>query len=191
METESSEIAVKALLSILLIDTLDFLNVGKTMNDRQIAQTVDLILEDYSVYKIDYFVLCFNRAKKGHYGKLFDRVDGQIILDWLARFDFEYQDEIESERINEKKRHEKDVVLSPEDQPAPMPENVKQLIGTLSAPTIVRLPSEKTKEQVIIDSIISEFNLLCGDEIQIGKRFAMCNGKMMDVQEYIEFRLTK
>lgn len=195
MESESSEIAVKALLSILIIDTLDFLNVGKTMNDRQVAATIDLILEDYSVYKIDYFVLCFNRAKKGNYGKLYDRVDGQIILGWLAEFDLEYQQEVEQERWNEKKRIEKDTVLSPDDQPAPMPENVKELIYTINGSMLVKVPAEKTKEQILVDGIISEFNKIFDDQnkdvLPSGKRFIKVENKMLDIQEYLEFRLTQ
>jgi len=47
MMVEHGEIKVKALLTVLISDTLDFFSISNSMSDRQIAQTVNLILEDY------------------------------------------------------------------------------------------------------------------------------------------------
>lgn len=191
MEQSIGEIGVKAVVSLILIETLDFLNVGKTMNDRQVAQTVDLILEDYSVYKIDYFVLFFNRVKKGHFGKLYDRVDGQVLLDWLRQFDLDYQLDIEQERINEKKRIEKDVSLSEFDRPTPMPDYVKDMIKKVVPPIKEVTERPKTENQKLVDQVISEFDALHKDQDDFsgGKRYVKYNGKMMDVSEYIHERI--
>lgn len=58
------------------------------MNDYQVAQTVTLILQDENMrsLKPDDFKLCFNRMKKGHYGKSYDRIDGQIIFECLNSY---------------------------------------------------------------------------------------------------------
>lgn len=56
------------------------------MNDIQAAQTADLIIEEYYFLKPDDFKLCFTRAKKGYYGKVFDRIDGQVIFEWLNQY---------------------------------------------------------------------------------------------------------
>ena len=62
------------------------LNVGKTMTDVQIAYLCDLILEDYYFLQIDDFKYCFSKAIKGEYGKIYDRIDANIILDWLRQY---------------------------------------------------------------------------------------------------------
>jgi hypothetical protein len=80
------EASVRALLNIIIIDLVNFLNVGKSMNNEQVIQTVDLILQDYWMLKPDDFKLCFNNVKKGVYGKVYDRVDGMLILEWLAAY---------------------------------------------------------------------------------------------------------
>lgn len=85
MSKNVGEINVKALLAYVIADLVKFFNVGKMMTTNQIAATVELILEDvnFSRLKIDDFKLCFNRAKKGEYGAVYDRIDGQVIFNWL------------------------------------------------------------------------------------------------------------
>lgn len=195
---EKGEITVKALLTILIADTVGFLNVGKTMTDVQIGQTIDLILEDYSVYKIDYFILCFKRAKKGLYGKQYDRVDGQVIFNWLSLFDLEYQNEIEESRINEKKKIEKgdfhvksDQLLLPDrdNTPIPMPDYVKDSFLNINKKIIPSKEQLRTPEQLIVDGFINDFNELLKNDFSPGKRFIYINGKMLDISEYINYRL--
>jgi hypothetical protein len=86
MTPEIGEMGVKALLSYAISDLVDFFNLGKTMTVEQIAQTVELIIEEFGILKIDDFKLCFSRAKKGYYGQVYDRLDGQIILLWLNTY---------------------------------------------------------------------------------------------------------
>lgn len=190
MSHETGEMSVKAILAILIANTVGFLNVGKSMNDKQIAQTIDLILEDYSVYKIDYFVLCFNRAKKGWYGKQYDRIDGQVIFNWLAAFDEEYCREIEQARRNEKILMEKDTVLPEENKAVPMPEYVKETLKELRAKDIKQsIHKEISEEQKIINGFISDFNAALKDDISTGTRFIEVGGRFMDIQEYVNYRL--
>jgi hypothetical protein len=82
---QDSPIKAAAILSLLIIDLVKFFNVGKTMNDQQVAQTIDLILQDQNLrsLKPDDFKLCFNRIKRAEYGKAYDRIDGQNILECL------------------------------------------------------------------------------------------------------------
>ena len=80
-----------------------FFNVGKIMNDNQAAQTADLIIEEYYFLKPDDFKLCFNRAKKGLYGKVYDRIDGAVILEWLGRYEKERGSMAMDDSINNSK----------------------------------------------------------------------------------------
>ena len=56
------------------------------MNDVQMAQTADLILDEFYYLNIEDFKLCFNMAKSGKFGKVYDRIDGQVIMDWLSTY---------------------------------------------------------------------------------------------------------
>jgi len=195
---------VRALLTILISETLDFFSVGKTMGDSQIAQTIDLILEDFAVYKPDYFILCFNKAKKGHFGKQFDRVDGAVIFEWLNQFDYEYTSTLEHEREMEKKRFENikpvaiDETENEEDanRPVPMPDYVKGVIHEISVKKILPTKQvERTPEQLIVDGYIKDFNTIVDnqDPFASGKRYASFygpKGRTLDITEYLELRLT-
>jgi len=75
------------------------------MNDIQAAQTADLIIDEYYFFKPDDFKLCFTRAKKGLYGKVYDRIDGQIIFDWLNSYCKDRLNEAENMSINEANLH--------------------------------------------------------------------------------------
>ena len=82
----SGETKARALIVLFLSDLVKFFNVGKAMNDIQMAQTADLILDEYYDLNFDDFKLCFNMAKSGKFGKVYDRLDGQVIMDWLSTY---------------------------------------------------------------------------------------------------------
>lgn len=84
---EFGENHMRSFMVKILNDLLDFFSVGKTMGAVQVAQTADLIIEEYYFLKPDDFKLCFSRAKKGIYGKVYDRIDGQVIFDWLNTYE--------------------------------------------------------------------------------------------------------
>lgn len=105
IRNEASETDARALLYIAVCELCDFFNVGKNMNDTQIGLTVDLILESYWYFRLEEVKYCFRRAMAR--GKLFDRLDGNIILGWLREYDNERteeamraSDQAESERLN-------------------------------------------------------------------------------------------
>lgn len=86
MNKEFGEQHLRAFMVHVLNDVVDFFNIGKTMGAVQIASTADLIIEEFYFLKPDDFKLCFNRAKKGSYGKVYDRIDGQVIFEWLNAY---------------------------------------------------------------------------------------------------------
>lgn len=83
------ETKARALMVLILSDLVNFFNVGKRMNDVQIAQTADLILDNFYYFNIEDFKLCFNSAKSGYFGKVYDRIDGMVIMDWLKQYENE------------------------------------------------------------------------------------------------------
>lgn len=91
IKNSASETDARALLYIALCEVCDFFNVGKNMSDTQIALTADLIIESYWYMKLEEIKFCFRRAMRRE--KLFDRLDGNIILGWLKEYDVERTEE--------------------------------------------------------------------------------------------------
>lgn len=87
IKNEASETDVRALLYIAICEVCDFFNVGKNMNDTQVAITIDLILESFWYLKLEEIKFCLRRAMRRE--KLYDRLDGNIILGWIEEYDAE------------------------------------------------------------------------------------------------------
>lgn len=116
---ELGDAHAKAILTVILIDLIKFFNLGKSMNDEQVAQTVVLIQEEFYMLKPEDFKLCFNNVKKGLYGDVYDRIDGQVIMKWLDKYtigrmnysaDLQIQrhNEIKAGMHSERQRHDED-----------------------------------------------------------------------------------
>lgn len=100
MNKEFGEEHLRAFMVKILNEVIDYFSVGKSIGAVQVAQVADLIIEEYYFFKPDDFKLCFNRAKKGIYGKVFDRIDGQVLFEWLSAYRKERCGEAEQQSIN-------------------------------------------------------------------------------------------
>lgn len=105
---ERGEAIARAVLVIIMNDMLDFFNAGNDMNDTQVAMTVDFILEEYPYMQTDDITLCFRNAMKGKYGKLYNRIDGQIIMGWVKAYNSERCTAAQATSENESKTRKQD-----------------------------------------------------------------------------------
>ena len=105
LKKERGEATARAVLVLILNDMLDFFNAGNDMNDTQVALTVNFILEEYPYMQADDITLCFRNAMKGKYGKLYNRIDGQIIMGWLREYNRERCTMASEQSYNEQKAH--------------------------------------------------------------------------------------
>lgn len=62
----------RAILVIAINELVSFFNVGKTMNDVQVALTADLIIDRFYYLKLEEIKLCFRNAMAS--GKIYDRL---------------------------------------------------------------------------------------------------------------------
>lgn len=97
------ETKARAAVVYLLADALEFFNASETMSDTQVAMTVDLILEEYPYMKTDDIKLCFKNAMKMKYGRLYNRIDGQIIMGWFREYNKERCSVADNQSWNEHK----------------------------------------------------------------------------------------
>jgi hypothetical protein len=82
-------------LVVLVGELADSFNIGKNMTAGQMVDTAQMILNEYPELKIDDVALCFSKAKKGRYGKVYDRLDGPIVFEWLELFLADKHEQIE------------------------------------------------------------------------------------------------
>lgn len=80
------ENVARAALVILVTDLLSFFNVENTMSVEQVATTINLLMDEYYFLKLDDFKMCFKRVMLGKYGKVYNRIDGQMILEWVHTY---------------------------------------------------------------------------------------------------------
>ena len=95
---------VEAGLMKILVENIRFFALGKSMNDLQVLETAKLIAGEYYYFKLEDFKLFFTKFKRGEYGNLYDRLDGQVIMIALNK----YREErlAEAERLNHEKHKE-------------------------------------------------------------------------------------
>lgn len=62
------------------------LNVGKNMTDLQVYTASCTLVERFWYLKLEEFALIFRNGCTGFYGKLFDRVDVEIISSWIEKY---------------------------------------------------------------------------------------------------------
>jgi hypothetical protein len=143
------------------------------------------MLEDYAVLKPDDFVLFFNRAKKGNYGKAYDRMDGMVIFEWLEMFMQERNLEIEQIRRNENIRLQKDLKII---NAVGLPDYFKPLLEKKIIEPEIK-PLNQTPEQKQINDWIKEFDELWRVQgSENGKRFVTIETKKMDVGEWLVYK---
>lgn len=190
MKKEVGEHVLNAFLVEAVSDLVMFFNVGKSMNEQQLVQVVKLIAEKYYYLRPSELKYCFNQSKMGRYGKLYDRIDGGIIFDWLDKYLIERDEELYNANVRLQKETLKET------------SNVFEKLQELK---IDYLPKDKEKENKNVFEIIQnetdkkiqkyfiEFDEL--DKKQNlsvgGKRFVNYGGKILDIEEFTKFKLNE
>ncbi|WP_017258416.1 hypothetical protein [Pedobacter arcticus] len=205
---KADEETLVAALTILITDVADFFNVGKNFNASQIQSTVYLMIECYPYFKIDDFVICFNTGKKGHYGKRYDSMDGNILLDWLNMYDDKRSADIEALRASEKKTQELELVklhAGTDKKPFELPQEIKDFINRppdnrrkeIKPPADIENPIKEIlvdKAKRDIERWDRQFNNLYYKYKKLsvcngGRRFLKVGGVCLGLQEYLQYKM--
>jgi len=105
-KNEQWHIFTLAYISAGITSYLDFVGRRNSMNDAQVAETAELLLEDYRDMKFDDIALFIRNCKKARYGRLYD-LNGSVLLDWFREYD---NQRWEVKRRLDKKAHEAEEV---------------------------------------------------------------------------------
>jgi hypothetical protein len=202
------DVLVKMIVTQALTDLILFFNVGKSFNNHQANNTVDLIIDDFKFLKVEDLKIFFTRMKKGFYGKLYDRLDGQIVLENLSLYCHERV--LEAEKINFEAHdlHKNGVVLNsipePDEKvkeyvgPAKVIEALKSVIQNAEKIKVVEKPvREKSSYERQIQSYFFQFQKIhskwpCdkfkGREAKQGN-FINRYGRMLNEIEFVEYKV--
>lgn len=93
-------------ISIAILEVKEWFNVKGNMTDRQVKMTAEMIL-DYPLFhdlSIGNIKACFRERMMNE--KLYDRLDGNIIIGWLKQFNSELKEQCYNNRLTEDKKIE-------------------------------------------------------------------------------------
>jgi hypothetical protein len=112
---KDNEAGLSKAVKNLIISLAESLNLTNTVNDAQVFEMTLLIIETYWYLKLEELVLIFKNAKIGKYGKMYNRLDIQIICEWIETYLRSEERAMYFEKKNtEHKKKEIDVKLMPE-----------------------------------------------------------------------------
>lgn len=173
------------------------------MTGGQLVETVSLIVKHYGHFKPEDFKLCFEEVKKGTYGPLYDRIDGQMIMSWLKQYD-EQRDyaiaEINSNRNEVYKMQAKmpllaDKVINEAEADELFRVNIKKLNEDREARKQAKDEANKKQAETKAhdpvrkrcNAWIAQFEALYRLK-PIKGRFVQKYGRKMDINEYLEHK---
>lgn len=74
---------------LLLIQTDKFFNVKNGLTEDALYDIADLIMSEYKHYTMLDLGLCFKMAKIGRFGKVYERLDGGVVMDWMCQYEIQ------------------------------------------------------------------------------------------------------
>ena len=107
--SEKGALVIRAMLVLAIENLNSYFNITKPMTDLQTIETINLICQRFSYFRMDDFKLCFDRMKMGFYGKTYNRIDGQILFEALNAYDVERMEEAEILNMNKHEQLKKGI----------------------------------------------------------------------------------
>jgi hypothetical protein len=159
-----------------------FFNVGKNMTTEQMFITAELINESYGFLRLSEIKFCFNNIKKGKYGKLYDRLDGSLILECLESYLSERESYYVNKNINDKSNYNRLEISE---------QALKIIVDVIPVVEPKQVQREKTSEELLINGLMIEFDKLynANEITHGGQRFVNYNASTLTIEEYCTLRL--
>lgn len=158
IKNELGEDTVLGFLKLHILDLRVFLNIGKTMSDTQTEQTAMLLFDEFPSLTVADIKLFFNKIKKGHYGQIYDRLDGQLILIWLAKYYNERLEDAENKSIRKHEELKKQKYVLDEDEVKNIYKKMQD--GTYKVHDVVEEKNKKESEYLKVKAEYERNKLL-------------------------------
>lgn len=158
------------------------------MSGPQILNMISLIIDKYPNYTPECFVLFFKRALSGQYGKVYDRIDTQVIMEWLKAFDLE----LDEETVNLRNKQASHYKQENKNTPQILLPILKDIVEKTTKPMEPQQgPRKKTDAEIQVQNWITEFDNLYmnSSNQQHGMRLIYFNDQWIDINEFLEIKL--
>ena len=76
----------KNIIADMILDLNEFSNLSRKMNPGQIAETVNMLLDQYPRLSLQEYQVFFNKIKSGYFGQLYESMDGIKIMAFMRQF---------------------------------------------------------------------------------------------------------
>jgi len=109
-EPDIADESNKNILADMIMNLNKFSNVSRKMDSLQVAETVNMLLNEYPRLSLQEYQVFFNRIKSGQFGQLYDSMDGIKIMAFIKEFYDEMVNayhEFKEENHQQIKRYEK------------------------------------------------------------------------------------
>lgn len=101
---------VQKILKTAIDQLQTYFSLDRVMTPYQIEMTVEIIDENFYYFSPDDFRKCFRGAMSGKYGKIYNRLDGAVIMEWLRAYDIERTEIIVQEQMQKQKDEAKEIM---------------------------------------------------------------------------------
>lgn len=189
----NGDVMVKALIVHAITDLNNFLNFQNIMTVPQITETALMILSDYNALKIEDIRVCFNNGKKGYYGQLYGRIDGQIIMLWLQQYSTDRTNEyLRIKDFNEKQALNKKIEASEvniEGQKK-VAEVMREALKSVEVPKAEKPVREKTESEKLIQRFITQFQKIAIKRgLDSDTKYIFMYKKPITCEEYLHIKV--
>lgn len=181
---EPEKIRVNLLALIIEFCSIYKVDEQKSLTDTEINEIANIILLEYFFLKWEDMLLFLKNAKMGKYGKIYGSLDMPTFFQMLETYC--EQRTTEAQAINR--------VKAEDQKREPISEATMKMIAEFKEKQaekrrkqyIVNEVKEQSEEQKKINEWMQDFKKLTGEVTYKG--FAEINGKMMGINEYLEYR---
>lgn len=141
----ADEAALLKAVKTLIVALSDSLNLAHNLNEGQVVEITFLIAERYYYLKLEELVLVFKKAKMGEYGKTYNRLDVQIIFEWIDKYFCSEERALVLEReARQYKQREKQQYSTLTEVGRKLFEKIKDEMPPPTPLRTIRLPSNET-----------------------------------------------
>lgn len=187
LKREYGDTKVKAVLVDLLVDFIEFINVGKTFNASQVTQTVQMMQEYFPHFNLADLKLFFDKMKLGHFGSFYDRMDGQLILEKMDVYNQDRMNEFEQIRLQQDREVVKKNPIGEGYHPSVI-DAIKKAVGDKKpfSPE-AKTPRPQTKAEIFQKMALKQFdNLFTKYGVNIGIRALKIGTTVFTIDTFIE-----
>lgn len=91
LRTSNEEEAIRVLM-LMIIKVVEFFTTTEIMGKDMIQEVALRIVYQFGGLTLEDIALCFHQAQNGVHGKVFNRIDGAVLMDWLHKYEKDVRD---------------------------------------------------------------------------------------------------